>query len=32
MVFDIAACFGDNLIRQRKLTDLSQDEHHDRDA
>lgn len=26
MVFDIAAQFGDNLIRQRKLADLSQDE------
>jgi transcriptional regulator with XRE-family HTH domain len=26
MVFDIAATFGDNLIRQRKLADLSQDE------
>jgi transcriptional regulator with XRE-family HTH domain len=26
MVFDIAGQFGDNLIRQRKLADLSQDE------
>jgi transcriptional regulator with XRE-family HTH domain len=26
MVFDIAAQFGDNLIRQRKLADVSQDE------
>jgi transcriptional regulator with XRE-family HTH domain len=26
MVFDIAAQFGDNLVRQRKLADVSQDE------